>query len=50
VQLDEGPRLLSNIVEIENVPEKLILDMQLEVTFEARGDVSIPQFRPVGTH
>jgi uncharacterized protein len=50
VQLDEGPRLLSNIVEIENVPEKLILDMQLEVTFEARGDVSIPQFRPAGTH
>jgi uncharacterized protein len=48
VQLEEGPRLLSNIVEVENVPEKLILDMQLEVTFERRGDVSIPQFRPAG--
>jgi uncharacterized protein len=46
VQLDEGPRMLSNIVDVENVPEKLILDMPLEVTFEQRGDMSIPQFRP----
>src|SRR4051812_44042023 len=46
VQLEEGPRMLSNIVGIANVPEKLILDMPLEVTFEERGEMSIPQFRP----
>jgi hypothetical protein len=38
---------MSNIVETENVPEKLVLDMPLEVTFERRGDVTIPQFRSV---
>jgi uncharacterized OB-fold protein len=50
VQLDEGPRLMSNIVDIDNVPEKLVLDMPLEVTFEQRGEITIPQFRPIGGH
>ena len=48
VKLEEGPRLMSNIVEIDNVPEKLVLDMPLEVTFEERGELTIPQFRPAG--
>ena len=46
VELEEGPRLMSNVVDIENTPDKLVLDMPLEVTFEHRGDVTIPQFRP----
>jgi uncharacterized OB-fold protein len=46
VQLAEGPRLMSNIVEIENTPDNLVLDMELEVTFEERGDQSVPLFRP----
>jgi hypothetical protein len=37
---------MSNIVDIENTPDELVLDMPLEVTFEQRGDVTIPQFRP----
>lgn len=49
VQLDEGPRLMSNIVDVENDPENLILDMPLEVTFEQRGDIALPQFRPAET-
>jgi uncharacterized OB-fold protein len=48
VQLEEGPRLMSNIVGIENTPENLVLDMPLEVTFEERGDIALPQFRPLG--
>jgi uncharacterized OB-fold protein len=48
VQLDEGPRMMSNIVDVENTPENLVVDMPLEVTFEARGDVMLPQFRPAG--
>lgn len=46
VQLDEGPRMMSNIVGIENTPENLELDMALEVTFEPRGDMMLPVFQP----
>ena len=48
VQLEEGPRLMSNIVGVDQTPEALVLDMALEVTFEARGDVHVPLFRPAG--
>lgn len=46
VQLDEGPRMMSNIVGIANTPENLVLDMPVEVTFEPRGTVMLPQFTP----
>jgi len=50
VQLAEGPRMMTNIVECEQTPEKLVLDMPVEVVFEAwsddLGDVWIPLFRP----
>ncbi len=49
VQLEEGPRMMSNIVGIENTPENLVLDMPLEVVFEdATEEISIPKFRPAG--
>jgi hypothetical protein len=47
VELAEGPRMMSNVVGIANTPEDLVLDMQLEVDFEPRGDVSVPVFRPM---
>ncbi|MGH3628795.1 MAG: Zn-ribbon domain-containing OB-fold protein [Sciscionella sp.] len=46
VQLAEGPRMMTNIVGIENTPENLVLDMELRVTFERRGDIALPQFTP----
>jgi uncharacterized protein len=46
VQLAEGPRMMTNIVGVPNTPEDLVLDMPLRVTFEARGDVQLPLFRP----
>jgi uncharacterized OB-fold protein len=49
VELEEGPRLMTNIVGIDNTPENLVLDMALEVAFEQRGDVAIPVFRPAGS-
>jgi uncharacterized OB-fold protein len=49
VELEEGPRMMTNIVGVENTPENLVLDMPLEVTFEARDDYTVPVFRPVGT-
>lgn len=48
VRLEEGPRMMTNIVDCEQTPEALILDMPLEVTFERVSDtISLPLFRPV---
>ncbi|MCI0441405.1 MAG: Zn-ribbon domain-containing OB-fold protein [Chloroflexi bacterium] len=47
VQLEEGPRMMTNIVGIENTPEKLVLDMPLVVTFEdIQPDISLPKWMP----
>ena len=48
VELAEGPRMMTNIVGVPNTPEDLILDMALQVTFEQRGDISLPVFAPAG--
>lgn len=48
VQLAEGPRMMTNLVGVPNTPEDLILDMELQVTFEQRGDISLPVFTPAG--
>jgi uncharacterized OB-fold protein len=46
VELEEGPRMMTNIVGVENTPENLVLDMPLEVDFEKRGTMTLPVFRP----
>jgi uncharacterized OB-fold protein len=48
VELDEQPglRMLTNIVEA--APADLEVGMAVEVTFEDRGAVTMPQFRPHG--
>ena len=47
VHLEEGPRMMSNIVGIENTPKSLVLDMPLEVVFEdVTPEVTIPKWRP----
>ncbi len=46
VALEEGPRMMSNIVDCPPDPAALQLDMPLEVTFEQRGETTVPQFRP----
>jgi uncharacterized OB-fold protein len=45
VQLEEGPRMMSNLVDIAADPAALVLDMPLEGTFEARGDQKLPLFK-----
>ena len=48
VQLEEGPRMATNIVGCEQTPEALQLDMPVEVVFEAvSDDISLPLFQPV---
>ena len=45
VELEEGARMLSNIVECR--PEEVRIGMPVEVTFEdVSSDVSVPVFRP----
>ena len=47
VLLQEGPRMLTNIVDTPQTPEELVLDMPLEVVFERFSeDISLPFFRP----
>jgi uncharacterized protein len=46
VELEEGVRMMTNIVGIEITPENLELDMPLRVVFEPRGDVHVPLFHP----
>jgi uncharacterized OB-fold protein len=44
VELEEGPRLISNIVGC--APEEVAIDMQVEVRFEEAGDFTLPRFAP----
>jgi len=47
VQLEEGPRMMTNIVDVAQTPETLQLDMPLEVVFERMTDeILLPLFRP----
>ena len=47
VQLEEGPRLLTNLVNVEPDPKKIRCDMPVEVVFEKQTDeISLPMFQP----
>jgi uncharacterized protein len=46
VELEEGPRLLTNIVDVAPEPDQLPLDLPVEVVYETVGDVTLPLFRP----
>jgi hypothetical protein len=55
VELEEGPRMMSNVVDVEPTPENLPVDLPLEVTWEdveneghdgSTQRVGIPLFRP----
>ena len=46
VELDEGPRLISNIVGC--TPEEVTVDMPVELRFEDAGDFRLPRFAKHG--
>ena len=49
VELEEGPRMMTNIVGCEQTPEALELDMSVEVVFErCNDDIALPLFTPTG--
>jgi uncharacterized OB-fold protein len=48
IELAEGPRMLSNLVNVEADPAKLRCDMPVEVVFSKLTDeVTLPLFQPV---
>ena len=50
VELDEGPRMMSNIVGCAQTPEVLQLDMPLTVKFEqCSEEIFLPLFMPTGS-
>ena len=48
VELDEGCRMMSNIVEIEADPDKVKIGMPVEIVYDhVTDDVTLPKFRPL---
>lgn len=51
VELEEGPRMMTNVVDCPQTPEALELDMKLEVRFEKLNDeITLPLFAPEGSN
>jgi len=49
VELEEGPRLMSNLVGIEPDPKRIRCDMPVEVVFHKLTDeITLPLFQPAG--
>jgi len=47
VELDEGPRLHTNLVEVE--PSAIRIGLPVEVVFDKQNDeITLPKFRPAG--
>ena len=46
VELDEGPRLISNIVGC--TPEEVAIDMPVQLRFEEAGEFMLPRFARLG--
>jgi hypothetical protein len=47
VKLEEGPQMMTNIIDCAQTPEALVLDMPLEVAFVPLDDaITLPLFRP----
>ena len=48
IELDDGVRIFSNLVEVEADPKAIRCEMPVEVVFEdVTDDVTLPKFRPV---
>ena len=48
VELEEGPRLYTNLIDVDPDPRKIRCDMPVEVVFEdINEEITLPKFRPV---
>lgn len=47
VELEEGPRIMTNLTGVDQTPDALVLDMPMEITFEeVTEEVTMFKFRP----
>jgi hypothetical protein len=50
VELAEGPRVMTNIINCPQTPEALVLDMPVKVVFTKLSDtITLPHFEPATT-
>jgi hypothetical protein len=50
VELDEGPRIMTNLVGVAATPDAVRIGMAVEVTFvDATDEIGLPHFRPAGS-
>lgn len=48
VELDEGPRMMTNLIEIEATPETVKIGMPVEIVYDdVTEEITLPKFRPV---
>ena len=47
IDLDEGPRILSNVVGVEDAVSEVKIGMKVQVEWEEHEALSIPLFKPV---
>ena len=48
VTLDEGPRLMTNLVNVAAEPEQLPVDMAVEIVYDdVTDEITLPKFQPV---
>ena len=48
VELEEGPRMMTNLVDIEPDPELVRCEMPVEIVFDdVDDDFTLPRFRPI---
>ena len=49
IELEEGARMLSNLIDVEPDPKKIKCDMPVEIVYQKLTDeVPLPLFRPAG--
>lgn len=49
IELEEGPRMMSNLINVKPDPAAITCDMPVEVVFHAlTDDVTLPLFQPAG--
>ena len=47
IELEEGPRMMSNLINVEASPKAIKCDMPVEVVFtKVSDDVTLPLFQP----
>jgi uncharacterized OB-fold protein len=47
IELEEGARMLSNLVDVEASPEAVTVEMAVEIVYDdVTEDVTLPRFRP----